>query len=172
MGAVSPPPWGAQGNAHVLCWRSDIDSKWPSPIAGNVETSGIVCCQERTYSKCAEILLIYVYRNSAVPVVRLYIQELKEWDFLPTWEWLSFVHFANLLSVARYASFGTCQQPKPFCCNRSTTNMFMISNLSRALDVFSFFLSLWIDLWLAETSQQPISQTTWLKVSPHCNHCL
>jgi hypothetical protein len=26
-------------------------------------------------------------------------------------------------------------------------------------------------LWLTETSQQPISQTTWLKVTPHCNHC-
>jgi hypothetical protein len=26
-------------------------------------------------------------------------------------------------------------------------------------------------LWLAETSQQPISQITWLKVTPHCNHC-
>jgi hypothetical protein len=25
-------------------------------------------------------------------------------------------------------------------------------------------------LWLAETSQQPISQTTWLKVTPNCNH--
>ena len=34
-----------------------------------------------------------------------------------------------------------------------------------------FFLSLWIYLWLAETSQQSISQTTWLKVTPHCNHC-
>jgi len=34
-----------------------------------------------------------------------------------------------------------------------------------------FFLGLlWIFLWLAETSQQPISQTTWLKVTPHCNH--
>ena len=33
-----------------------------------------------------------------------------------------------------------------------------------------FFLSLWIYLWLAETSQQPVSQTTWLKVTPHCNH--
>jgi len=39
------------------------------------------------------------------------------------------------------------------------------------LDSFVFFLSLWIYLWLAETSQQPISQTTWLKVTPHCNHC-
>jgi len=26
-------------------------------------------------------------------------------------------------------------------------------------------------LWLAETSQQPISQSTWLKATPHCNHC-
>jgi len=39
------------------------------------------------------------------------------------------------------------------------------------LDFFFFFLSLWIYLWLAETSQQPINQTTWLKVTPHCNHC-
>jgi hypothetical protein len=46
-----------------------------------------------------------------------------------------------------------------------------LSFLSRTLDLFSFFLSLWIYLWLAETSQQPISQTTWLKVTPHCNHC-
>jgi hypothetical protein len=27
-------------------------------------------------------------------------------------------------------------------------------------------------LWPAETSQQPISQTTWLKVTPHCNQQL
>ena len=37
--------------------------------------------------------------------------------------------------------------------------------------LFFFFLNLWIYLWLTETSQQPISQTTWLKVTPHCNHC-
>jgi hypothetical protein len=36
---------------------------------------------------------------------------------------------------------------------------------SRTKDFF-FLLSLWIYLWLAETSQQPISQTTWLKVTP------
>jgi hypothetical protein len=41
----------------------------------------------------------------------------------------------------------------------------MISFLSRTLDSFFFFLSLRIYLWLAETSQQPISQTTWLKVT-------
>jgi hypothetical protein len=42
----------------------------------------------------------------------------------------------------------------------------MISFLSRTIDFFFFFLSLWIYLWLGETSQQPISQTTWLKVTP------
>jgi hypothetical protein len=47
----------------------------------------------------------------------------------------------------------------------------MISFLSRTIDFFFLFLSLWIYLWLAETSQQPISQTTWLKVTPNCNHC-
>jgi len=50
-------------------------------------------------------------------------------------------------------------------------NLFMISFLSKTIDLFFFFLSLWIYLWLAETSQQPISQTTWLKVTPHCNCC-
>jgi hypothetical protein len=48
--------------------------------------------------------------------------------------------------------------------------LFTISFLSRTIDFFFFFLSLWIHLWLAETSQQPISQTTWLEVTPHCNH--
>jgi len=63
------------------------------------------------------------------------------------------------------------QQPNPFCCNRLTTNLFMNSFFSRTLDFFFFFLSLWIYLCLAETSQQPISQTAWLKVTPHCSHC-
>ena len=43
----------------------------------------------------------------------------------------------------------TFQQPNPFCCNRSTTNLFMISFFSRTIDFFFFFLSLWIYLWLA-----------------------
>jgi hypothetical protein len=38
------------------------------------------------------------------------------------------------------------------------------------LNFSSLFLSLSIYLRLTETSQQPISQTTWLKVTPHCNH--
>ena len=36
--------------------------------------------------------------------------------------------------------------------------------------LFLFLSELMNLLWLAETSQQPISQTTWLKVTPHCNH--
>ena len=40
---------------------------------------------------------------------------------------------------------------------------------------FSFYAYGYICGWprpvLAETSQQPISQTTWQKVTPHCNHC-
>jgi hypothetical protein len=65
----------------------------------------------------------------------------------------------------------------PFCYNRLTTNFKQHRDvvhkflfLSRT-DFFSYFLSLWIYLWLAETSQQPINQTTWLKVTPYCNHC-
>jgi len=80
------------------------------------------------------------------------------------------VSWGNTFPFCFHLFLRTFQQPNPFCCNRSTTNLFMISFLSRTLDFFSFFLSLWIYLWLAETSQQPISQTTWLKVTPHCNH--
>ena len=44
--------------------------------------------------------------------------------------------------------------------------MFIISIPSRTLDLFSFSLSLRIYLWLAKISQQPVSQTTLLKVTP------
>jgi len=72
-------------------------------------------------------------------------------------------HFSFLFTLF----LRTFQQP-----NRSTSNLFMISFLSRTIDFFFFFLSSWIYyLWLAEISQQPIIQTTWLKVIPHCNHC-
>jgi hypothetical protein len=71
--------------------------------------------------------------------------------------------------VIRVAKF--CGGFEPFLLQQVNNNLFMISFLSRTIDFFFFFLSLWIDLWLAETSQQPISQTTWLKVTPHCNHC-
>ena len=47
------------------------------------------------------------------------------------------------ISIAN-SFFEDFQQPNPFCCNRSTTNLFMISFLSRTLDFFSFFLSKWI----------------------------
>ena len=84
---------------------------------------------------------------------------------------IEFVSWGNTFPFCFHLFLRTFQQPNPFCCNRSTTNLFMISFLSRTIDFFFFFLSLWISLWLAETSQQPISQTTWLKVTPHCNHC-
>jgi hypothetical protein len=89
---------------------------------------------------------------------------------------IEFVSWGNIFPFCLHLFLRTDQQPNPFCCNRSTNNLFMISFLSRTLDFFSFFLSLWIYLWLAETSRQPTSQTTWLKVtlqiviSEHCNH--
>jgi len=54
-----------------------------------------------------------------------------------------------------FAAIATSQQPAcswfPFSAEQYT---------------FFSFLSSWIYLWLAETSEQPISQTTWLKVTP------
>jgi hypothetical protein len=61
---------------------------------------------------------------------------------------------------------------QPFLLQQVNNQLVHDSYLSRTIDFFFFFLSLlWIYLWLAETSQQPISQTSWLKVTPHCNHC-
>ena len=73
-------------------------------------------------------------------------------------------HFSFLFSPF-FEDFSAAQ---PFLLQQVNTNLFMIFFLSRTIDFF--FLCLWIYLWLAETSQQPISQTTWLKVTPHCNH--
>ena len=83
---------------------------------------------------------------------------------------IEFVSWGNTSPFCLHLFLRTFQQPNPFCCDRSTTNLFIISFLSRKIDFFLLFLSLWIYLWLAETSQQPISQTNWLKVTPHCNH--
>ena len=82
-----------------------------------------------------------------------------------------YVSTANTFPFCSHLFLRIFQQPNPFCCNRSTTSLFMISFLSRTITFYFFFLSLWNYLWLAETSQQPISQTTWLKVTPNCNHC-
>jgi hypothetical protein len=84
---------------------------------------------------------------------------------------VGFVSCGNIFSFLFTPFFEDFEQINPFCCNRSTTNLFKISFPSRTLDFVSFFLSLWNNLWLAETSQQSISWTTWLKVIPHCNHC-
>jgi len=78
---------------------------------------------------------------------------------------IEFVNSGNIFPFCLLLFLRTFQQPNPFCRNRSTTNLFMVFFFSRTLDFFPF-LSLWIYLWLAETSQQPISQTTWLKVTP------
>ena len=80
----------------------------------------------------------------------------------------SVVSTSVLFRLHREIILRTFQQPNPFCCNRSTTNLLIISFLSRTIYFSFFFLSLWIYLWLAKTSQQPISQTTWLKIHPYC----
>jgi len=56
---------------------------------------------------------------------------------------------------------------------QQVNNQLVHDFLSQQNNGHFLFLSVLMDyLWLAETSQQPISQTTWLKVTPHCNHCM
>ena len=64
----------------------------------------------------------------------------------------------------------------PFFEDFSAAQPFLLKQVNNQL-VHDFLsqqntrLFLFFYLGLAETSQQPISQTTWLKVTPHCNHC-
>jgi hypothetical protein len=68
----------------------------------------------------------------------------------------------------------------PFIEDLSTARPYLLQQVNSRL-VHNFLtqqnttlvssLSKLMNLWPAETSQQPISQTTWLKVNPHCNHC-
>jgi len=66
---------------------------------------------------------------------------------------IKFVSWGNIFPFCLHLFLRTFQQPNPFCCNRSTTKLFMISFLSRTIDVFLFFLSLKMYMWLAETSR-------------------
>jgi len=51
----------------------------------------------------------------------------------------------------------TFQQPNPFCCNRSTTNLFIISFLSTTIDFFFFSPEL-MDLFVAGRDQSAADQ--------------
>ena len=81
-------------------------------------------------------------------------------DFLSAQPFL--LQQVNNQLVHNFLSLYSCVTPNPLTPFLSQQNT----------RLFFFFLRLWIYLWLAETSQEPISQTTWLKVTPHCNHCM
>ena len=133
-------------------------------------------CAIQVVSACVRILwklrqqrglkMVFAYVTSALVKLNMFRTRCMLFYFAKT---IRFVSWGNIFPFCVHLFLRTFQQPNPFCCNRSITNLFMISFLSRTIEIF-FFLSLWIYLWLAETSQQPISQTTWLKVTPHCNH--
>ena len=52
---------------------------------------------------------------------------------------IEFVSWGNIFPFCLHLFLRTFQQPKLFCCNRSTTNLFMISFFSRTIDFFFFF---------------------------------
>ena len=72
---------------------------------------------------------------------------------------IKFVSWGNIFTFCLHLFMMIIQQPNPFCCNRSTTNLFMISFLSRTINFFFFFLSLWIYLW--PVSSRSATQPGW-----------
>jgi len=89
-------------------------------------------------------------------------------------------YFAKTIEFVRWGNiFPFCLHlSKKFFEDFSAAQPFLLRQVNKQL-VHDFlnqqnnrlFLSELMDLFVAETSQQPISQTTWLKVTPHCNHC-
>jgi hypothetical protein len=67
---------------------------------------------------------------------------------------------------------GTNQLSDLICYIKSPTSFFLVSFPCKIIDFFCLILSMWVHLWLAETSQQPFSHTTWLVVTSYCNHCM
>ena len=75
---------------------------------------------------------------------------------------IEFVSWGDIFPFCLHLFLRTFQQPNPFRCSRSTTNLFIRSFLSRTIDIFSFFLSLWIYLWLARpVSSRSAKQPGW-----------
>ena len=75
---------------------------------------------------------------------------------------IEFVSWGNTFPFCLHLLLRTFQQPNPFCCNRSTTKLFMIPFLSRTIDFFFFFLSLWIICgWPRPVSSRSAKQPGW-----------
>jgi len=71
---------------------------------------------------------------------------------------IEFVSWGNNFPFCLHLFLRTVQQPNPFCCNRSTTNLFMISFFSRALDRLFLCLSELMDLFVAGRDQSAADQ--------------
>ena len=89
---------------------------------------------------------------------------------IPFWKSCASSPSSCLQTESRYVDLSGSMCAPRFPCVSAFFGCHTISWEYQYETVF-FFLSSRIYLWLAETSQQPISQITWLKVTPHCNHC-
>ena len=69
---------------------------------------------------------------------------------------IEFVSWGNIFPFCLHL-LRTFQQPNLFCCNRSTTNLFMISFLSRTTD-FLFLSGLIMDFFVAGRDQSAADQ--------------
>jgi len=101
-------------------------------------------------------LLKHVMRNASR--LRLCVH-FESWGSSVAWRWFSlWVEETFLLFV--YTFF--FQQPNPLCCNRSTTNLFIISFLSRTIDFsFPFWAYGFIYGWPRPVSSRSAKQPDW-----------
>jgi len=113
----------------------------------------------------------------------------ENWGSSMAWRWFSRMWPVSwwrwkcserdmLFYFARTIAFVSCGIiSTPFFKDFSRARPYLLQQGNNRIHNFLFQLntiSSWTsdESWLAETSQQPISQITWLKVVSHCNHYL
>jgi len=74
---------------------------------------------------------------------------------------IEFVSWGNIFPFCLRLFLRAFQQPNPFCCNWSTTNLFMISFLSRTIYFFSFWAYGFICGWPRPVSSRSAKQPGW-----------
>ena len=113
--------WGARGNSHALCWRPDsYDPVQLQKMLRRLESyaarKGLTVNVQKSY-----IINFNAFRNSAVPVFRLYNQELEERD--------SFT-FPTPRSITQSVTLLSREMPRRLLvCNLSLTSYEKCSSL-------------------------------------------
>ena len=119
-------------------------------------------CAMSVDSTCVRILwklrqqrgltMVLAYVTSVLEKMNMFRTRCMLFYFAKT---IEFVSWGSCFPFCLHLFLRTFQQPNPFCWSRLTTNLFMISFLSRTLDFFFFFIWGWPRPVSSRSAKQP-----------------